>query len=164
MKKYLAITAALALVLTACGHAAPDSTPTLTAATETTQATAAPAEPPQGIGSGALRMLTAAADGVYYQAFNAWEINYTDTMGRALVYAIDEQTGDARPVCSLPGCAHDSAACPAWSDGNVTLCYGDGDEVYLLLFYYNDETSYYRWERISADHTQRTVLATIEPG
>ena len=33
MKKYLAITAALALVLTACGHAAPDSTPTLTAAT-----------------------------------------------------------------------------------------------------------------------------------
>ena len=35
MKKYLAITAALALVLTACGHAAPDSTPTLTAATET---------------------------------------------------------------------------------------------------------------------------------
>ena len=48
MKKYLAITAALALVLTACGHAAPDSTPTLTAATETTQATAAPAEPPQG--------------------------------------------------------------------------------------------------------------------
>lgn len=66
MKRYLAITAALALVLTACGHAAPDSTPTLTAATETTQATAAPAEPPQGIGSGALRMLTAAADGVYY--------------------------------------------------------------------------------------------------
>ena len=162
MKRYLAITAALALVLTACGHAAPDSTPTLTAATETTQATAAPAEPPQGIGSGALRMLTAAADGVYYQAFNDWEINYTDTMGRALVYAIDEQTGDARPVCSLPGCAHDSAACPAWSNGNVTLCYGDGDEVYLLLFYYNDETSYYRWERIGADHTQRTVLATIE--
>ena len=105
MKKYLAITAALALVLTACGHAAPNSTQTLTAATETTQAMAAPAEPPQGIGSGALRMLTAAADGVYYQAFNDWEINYTDTMGRALVYAIDEQTGDARPVCSLPGCA-----------------------------------------------------------
>ena len=98
MKKYLAITAALALVLTACGHAAPNSTQTLTAATETTQAMAAPAEPPQGIGSGALRMLTAAADGVYYQAFNDWEINYTDTMGRALVYAIDEQTGDARPV------------------------------------------------------------------
>ena len=164
MKKYLAITAAVALALTACGQTAADSTPTLTAATETTQATAAPAEPPQGIGSGALRMLTAAADGVYYQAFNDWEINYTDTMGRALVYAIDEETGDARPVCSLPGCAHDSAACPAWSNGNVTLCYGDGDEVYLLLFYYNDETSYYRWERISADHTQRTVLATIEPG
>ena len=74
----------------------------------------------EGIGSDALRLLTAAADGVYYQAFNDWEINYTDTMGRALIYAIDEQTGDARPVCSLPGCAHDSAACPAWSDGNVT--------------------------------------------
>ena len=34
MKKYLAITAALALTLTACGQAAADSTPTPTAATE----------------------------------------------------------------------------------------------------------------------------------
>ena len=42
MKKYLAITAALALTLTACGQAAADSTPTPTAATE---AAAAPAEP-----------------------------------------------------------------------------------------------------------------------
>lgn len=62
MKKYLAITAALALALTACGQAAADSTPTPTAATE---ATAAPAEQPQSIGSGPLRLLTAAADGVY---------------------------------------------------------------------------------------------------
>ena len=161
MKKYLAITAALALTLTACGQAAADSTPTPTAATE---AAAAPAEQRQSIGSDALRLLTAAADGVYYQAFNDWEINYTDTMGRALIYAIDEQTGDARPVCSLPGCAHNSDTCPAWSDGNTTLCYGDGDEVYLLNFYYNDETSYYSWEQINSDHTRRTVLARIEPG
>lgn len=161
MKKYLVITAALALALTACGQAAADSTPTPTAATE---ATAAPAEQPQSIGSDALRLLTAAADGVYYQAFNDWEINYTDTRGRALIYAIDEQTGDARPVCSLPDCTHDSAACPAWCDGNTTLCYGDGDEVYLLNFYYNDETSYYSWEQINSDHTRRTVLARIEPG
>ena len=112
MKKYLAITAALALALTACGQAEADNTPTPTAATE---ATAAPAEQPQSICSGALRLLTAAADGVYYQVFNDWEINYTDTMGRALIYAIDEQTGDARPVCNLPGCAHDSDTCPACS-------------------------------------------------
>lgn len=161
MKKYLAITAALALTLTACGQAAADSTPTPTAATE---AAASPAEQPQSICSGVLRLLTAAADGVYYQAFNDWEINYTDTMGRALIYAINEQTGDARPVCSLPGCAHNSDTCPAWSDGNTTLCYGDGDEVYLLNFYYNDETSYYSWEQINSDHTRRTVLARIEPG
>lgn len=99
MKKYLAITAALALALTACGQTAADSTPTPTAATE---AAAAPAEQLQSIGSGTLRLLTAAADGVYYQAFNDCEINYTDTMGRALIYAIDEQTGDARPVCNRP--------------------------------------------------------------
>ena len=79
MKKYLAITAALALTLTACGQAEADSTPTPTAATE---ATAAPAEQPQSIGSDALRLLTAAADGVYYQVFNDWEINYTDTIRR----------------------------------------------------------------------------------
>ena len=161
MKKYLAITAAVTLALTACGQATADSTPTPTAATE---AAAAPAEQPQSIGSGPLRLLTAAADGVYYQAFNDTEIQYTGTLDRTLIYAIDEQTGDARPVCSLPGCTHDSAACPAWSDGNVTLCYGDGDEVYLLLFYYNDETSYYRWERINSDHTERILLAEVEPG
>ena len=161
MKKYLAITAAVALAMTACGQTAADSTPTPTAATE---ATAAPAEQPQGIGSGSLRMLTAAADGVYYQAFNDTEIQYTGTLDRTLIYAIDEQTGDARPACSLPDCTHDSAACPAWSDGNVTLCYGDGDEVYLLVFHYNDETSYYCWERINANHTERTLLANVEPG
>lgn len=49
MKKYLAITAALALALTACGQTAADSTPTPTAATE---AAAAPAEQLQSIGSG----------------------------------------------------------------------------------------------------------------
>ena len=38
MKKYLAITAALALALTACGQAVADSTPTPTAATEATAA------------------------------------------------------------------------------------------------------------------------------
>ena len=145
MKKYLAITAAVTLALTACGQTAPDSTP---AAPETIETTATPAaERPQGIGSGSLRMLTAAADGVYYQAFNDTEIQYTGTLDRTLIYAIDEQTGDVRPACSLPDCTHDSAACPAWSDGNVTLCYGDGDEVYLLVFHYNDETSYYCWER-----------------
>ena len=79
MKKYLAITAALALALTACGQTAADSTPTPTAATE---AAAAPAEQLQSIGSGTLRLLTAAADGMYYQAFNDWEINYTDTIRR----------------------------------------------------------------------------------
>lgn len=99
MKKYLAITAAQALALTACGQAEADSTPTPTAATE---ATAAPAEQPQSIGSDALRLLTAAADGVYYQVFNDWEINYTDTMGRALIYAIDEQTGDRALSATCP--------------------------------------------------------------
>ena len=97
MKKYLVITAALAL--TACGQAAADSTPTPTAATE---ATAAPAEQPQSIGSDALRLLTAAADGVYYQAFNDWEINYTDTRGRALFM----------PSTSRPAMRALSAACP----------------------------------------------------
>lgn len=53
MKKYLAITAALALALTACGQTAADSTPTPTAATE---AAAAPAEQLQSIGSGTLRL------------------------------------------------------------------------------------------------------------
>ena len=56
MKKYLAITAALALALTACGQTAADSPPTPTAATD---AAAAPAEQLQSIGSGTLRLLTA---------------------------------------------------------------------------------------------------------
>ena len=56
MKKYLAITAALALALTACGQTAADSTPTPTAATE---AAAAPAEQLQSIGSGTPPLRTA---------------------------------------------------------------------------------------------------------
>ena len=163
MKKCIAITAALVLTLAGCGHTAPDTAPTATIAPETAETTAGPAAEPNR-GSGTLRMLTAAADGVYYQAFNDAELHHTGTLGCTWVYAIDEQTGDARPVCSLPGCAHDSDTCPARSDGNMTLCYGDGDEVYLLMFYYNDETSYYRWERINSDHTERILLAEVEPG
>lgn len=101
MKKYLAITAALALTLTACGQTAADSTPTPTAATE---ATAAPAEQPQSIGSGPLRLLTAAADGVYYQAFNDWEINYTDTIRRwrSRIDPLKSCTG-VSVHCRIPG-------------------------------------------------------------
>lgn len=163
MKKCLAITAALVLTLAGCGHTAPNIAPTAAIAPETAETTVGPAAEPTR-GSGTLRMLTAAADGVYYQAFNDAELHHTGTLGCTWVYAVDEQTGDARPVCSLPGCAHDSDTCPARSDGNMTLCYGDGDEVYLLMFYYNDETSYYRWERINADHTERILLAEVEPG
>ena len=72
MKKYLAITAALALALTACGQAEADSTPTPTAATE---AAAAPAEQPQSIGSDSLPLLTSAAGRVYYKVFNVREKN-----------------------------------------------------------------------------------------
>ncbi|MDY5501262.1 MAG: hypothetical protein SPF77_01630, partial [Gemmiger sp.] len=155
MKKLLSVFLLLALTLTACKSAAtakPSESP------ETQPATV------QGCGSGEVRMLSAADGGYYYTSFTDGEVNRTDEIGRILIYAIDEATGTARPACNLLGCTHDSDDCPAHITGTAT-CYADGGEVYLYICQYKEaeDTTVFRLEKISADHTQRVCLADDLP-
>ena len=155
MKKLLSVFLLLALTLTACKSAA---TAEPSEAPETQPATA------QGSGSGEVRMLSAADGGYYYTSFTDGEVNRTDEMGRILIYAIDEATGTARPACNLLGCTHDSDDCPAHITGTA-ICYADGGEVYLYICQYKEaeDTTVFRLEKISADHTQRVCLADDIP-
>lgn len=155
MKKLLSVFLLLALTLTACKSAA---TAKPSEAPETQPATV------QGCGSGEVRMLSAADGGYYYTSFTDGEVNRTDEIGRILIYAIDEATGTARPACNLLGCTHDSDDCPAHITGTAT-CYADGGEVYLYICQYKEaeDTTVFRLEKISADHTQRVCLADDLP-
>lgn len=155
MKKLLSVFLLLALTLTACKSAA---TAKPSEAPETQPATV------QGCGSGEVCMLSAADGGYYYTSFTDGEVNRTDEIGRILIYAIDEATGTARPACNLLGCTHDSDDCPAHITGTAT-CYADGGEVYLYICQYKEaeDTTVFRLEKISADHTQRVCLADDLP-
>ena len=161
MKKPFALSAILIFTLTAC--AAPTSN-AIPAATETTTPEESTTAATQSTGSGEVRMLSAADDGYYYTSFTDGEVNRTDEMGRILIYAIDEATGTARPACNLPGCTHDSDACPAYITGTAT-CYADSGEVYLYISQYKEaeDTIVFRLEKISADHTRRICLADDLP-
>lgn len=98
-------------------------------------------------------MLSAADGGICYQTFADSEVNYEVDIGRNLVYAVEETTGLARPACNVPGCTHDSDACPAYIQGSAT-CYADGSEVYLYICLYKEaeNTTVFRLEK-----TTRTI-------
>ena len=154
MKKLLSLAAALTFTLTACTAPTSDTLPAAPEESTTTQ----------DVGSGEVRMLSAADGGVYYQTFADSEVNHEVDIGRNLVYAVEETTGLARPACNVPGCTHDSDACPAYIQGSAT-CYADGSEVYLYICLYKEaeNTTVFRLEKINADHTQRTCLADDLP-
>lgn len=92
MKKLLPLAAALTFTLTAC--TAPTSD-TLPAAPEESTDT-------QDVGSGEVRMLSAADGGIYYQTFADSEVNHEVDIGRNLVYAVEETTGLARRPAMYP--------------------------------------------------------------
>lgn len=98
MKKLLPLAAALTFTLTACTAPTSDTLPAAPEESTTTQ----------DVGSGEVRMLSAADGGVYYQTFADSEVNHEVDIGRNLVYAVEETTGLARPACNVPGCTHDS--------------------------------------------------------
>ena len=127
MKKLLPLAAALTFTLTACTAPTSDTLPAAPEESTTTQ----------DVGSGEVRMLSAADGGIYYQTFADSEVNQEVDIGRNLVYAVEETTGLARPACNVPGCTHDSDACPAYIQGSAT-CYADGSEVYLYICLYKE--------------------------
>ena len=109
-----------------------------------------------------MRILTFHRDGIYYQTFQQCEIDHTDQIGRILVYAIDETTSTARPSCNVPGCPHDSTACPAWCTTSAAL-FVDGDELYLLTTVNEPENPPYALQKINAARTQQTTLVADLP-
>ena len=159
MKKLLALSAILIFTLTACTATTSDTLPATPETTAPEESTTT-----QDVGSGEVRMLSAADGGIYYQTFADSEVNHEVDIGRNLVYAVEEPTGLARPACNVPGCTHDSDACPAYIQGSAT-CYADGSEVYLYICLYKEaeDTTVFRLEKINADHTQRTCLADDLP-
>ena len=159
MKKLLSLAAALTFTLTACTAPTSDTLPATPETTAPEESTTT-----QDVGSGEVRMLSAADGGIYYQTFADSEVNHEVDIGRNLVYAVEETTGLARPACNVPGCTHDSDACPAYIQGSAT-CYADGSEVYLYICLYKEaeHTTVFRLEKINADHTQRTCLADDLP-
>ena len=92
MKKLLSLAAALTFTLTACTAPTSDTLPAAPEKSTTTQ----------DVGSGEVRMLSAADGGIYYQTFADSEVNHEVDIGRNLVYAVEETTGLARPACNVP--------------------------------------------------------------
>ena len=75
MKKLLPLAAALTFTLTACTAPTSDTLPAAPEESTTTQ----------DVGSGEVRMLSAADGGIYYQTFADSEVNHEVDIGRNLV-------------------------------------------------------------------------------
>ena len=150
MKKPFVFAALLTFALTACSKSPADTTPV----------SASPAQ--EATASGEVHLLNAASSGFYYKSFLTGEIEHSTASDRALVYAIDEAAGTARPACNLPDCQHDNEACPANGGG---LCYAEGDTIYAYTYHYNadNQKGCFALEAINADRTARTVLADDLP-
>lgn len=138
MKKPLLIVV-LSLALTACAStpaAAPLSTPAPTPEAAAPTATPAPATtdfyPLES----------------YTSAFNTGDAYYelAQTIGHALLLKTDYATAEQTICCTMPNCAHDTEACPAYFPGRarryMVFTAGDTLYVYHILFFRNPQS----WE------------------
>ena len=140
----LGLTGLLALGLTACGEsAAAPSVPQATQTPETAPAEAAPASAAFfALGSGDT------AD------FNTGDACYSlqAYLGYVLIMKTDYATATRQVLCSVPGCTHDSEACPAWlpGRGQSVQLFAVGDTVYA---YHGVPTMRYQgsWEDYYAE-------------
>lgn len=163
-----ALALALATSLAACGGA-DENAPSATAAPEAAAtAETAPAEE------------TPAVAGDFYEVddgnpatptFNAGDACYLldPHIGYCLVTKIDYATAQQQVLCSVPGCAHDSDACPAYVPGRGTevALFTAGDKVYV---YHSIATMHYEgsWEDYEAEvvrnHWEEKVAQAAQEG
>lgn len=126
----LALTAALALELVAC------SGQSQTADTPETAAT------PQAVETAETAAIPVAGDFYAIQPvigmntlFNAGDVFYElrPRSGYCLLFRIDCDTATRGVLCSVPGCTHDSDACPAWLPGQIWdyTTFATEDTVYV---------------------------------
>ena len=127
------LTAAMTLTLAAC-TAAPDPAPL---ATPTPEPTAAPATPTPA--PAASTPAPAAADFYTLKSYdgsyddgNAY-YEFTQRLGCALLLKTDYATAVQSVCCTVPGCAHDTDACPAYFPGRAGryTVVAAGDTVYV---------------------------------
>ena len=116
MKNYISIilTAAMTLTLAAC-TAAPDPAPLATPTPEPTAAPAAPDPAPLATPTPA----PAAADFYTLKSYDGSfddgtaYYEFTQRLGYALLLKTDYAAAVQSVCCAVPGCAHDTDACPA---------------------------------------------------
>lgn len=139
---------ALALTLAACApQAESPAEPAPTVTPETAATEAAPAGDFYTIGQGGNYDFNAG-----FNTGDCWYFLDYHHLGYALIMKIDFATATRQVFCRVPGCTHDSDACPAWLPGNgrdVQL-FTVGDTVYA---YHGVSTMNYRgsWEEYYAE-------------
>lgn len=151
--------AALALAaLTACAAAPADALPADTAANTTETAdTAENAAQPAGFTVGQLDEIPSTCGGywgwntgdAYYEIARLYDENDRNSMA-GLLLKTDYATARQTVLCNVPGCTHDSAACPAYLEdwGRVNLLVLKGT-VYLS---YTGLTDVLPWDEVEKEN------------
>lgn len=131
----LALAAALAFSLTACSVRTPaDESPAVTQTPETAPVQTTEAALPAVAGD----FYAVQGSMGYNSLFNAGDVFYElrPRTGYCLAYKIDCATATRQVLCSVPGCTHDSDACPAWLPGRLWdyTIFAAGDTVYVYKY------------------------------
>ena len=92
------------------------------------------------------------------------------TRRASLILRTDYEALTQTPLCSVPGCAHSDASCPAYVEGNNVAVAAIGDRVYLMHSVYStsivsgnlSETAFI--DVVDSAGTQRRRLVTFPQG
>lgn len=161
MKNYISIilTAAMTLTLAAC-TAAPDPAPLATPTPEPTAAPAAPTPAPAAADFYTLKSYDGSFDDgtAYYE--------FTQRLGYALLLKTDYATAVQSVCCAVPGCGHDTDACPAYFPGRAgrytVVAAGDTVYVWHISFFYDDQSWDDYWaEKLASGVRDREPFDTL---
>lgn len=143
---FFLLLAALALSLTACGSQAPAVTQTPETAPAQTAEAAAPAV--------AGEFYAVQMPWGYNTLFNAGEVLYElqPGTGNCLLYKIDCVTATRQVLCSVPGCSHDSDACPAWLPGQIWDYMVFATEEAVYVYKYRTDWAQTDWDTYRLDY------------
>ena len=130
------LTAAIALTLTAC-TAAPDPAPLATPTPEPTAAAAAPTPAPAADFYTLRSYNGSYDDGTAYYEF-------VQRLGCTLLLKTDYAAAVQSVCCAVPGCGHDTDACPAYFPGRAgrytVVAAGNTVYVWHTSFFYTDQS------------------------
>lgn len=153
------LTAAIALTLTAC-TAAPDPAPLATPTPEPTAAPAAPTPAPAAADFYTLKSYDGSFDDgtAYYE--------FAQRLGCALLLKTDYATAVQSVCCAVPGCGHDTDACPAYFPGRAgrytVVAAGDTVYVWHISFFYDDQSWDDYWaEKLASGVRDREPFDTL---